>query len=126
MPYDENSFLQGIAVGRSMKGVTVINRGGGGNVRVASGVLDAIIPFYSPILALPGGAAGTVAVSNAFIRLDGETIDAAATLPSSLRMAGIQAAGTFAPDPVTQLPQTVTPGTLGGTVGASAVITIDE
>lgn len=30
MPYDENSFLQGIAVGRSMKGVTVIGGGGGG------------------------------------------------------------------------------------------------
>ena len=126
MPYDENSFLQGIAVGRSMKGVTVVNQRGGERVQVLSGVLDAIIPFYSPILALPGGAAGTVAVSNAFIRLDGETIAAAATPPSSLSMAGITAAGTFAPNPVTPLPQTATPGTLGGTVGASAVITTDE
>lgn len=28
MPYDENSFLQGIAVGKSMKGVSVIDSGG--------------------------------------------------------------------------------------------------
>ena len=27
MPYDENSFLQGITVGKSMKGLSVIDRG---------------------------------------------------------------------------------------------------
>lgn len=126
MPYDENSFLQGIAVGRSMKGVTVINRGGGGNVRVASGLLNAISSFYTPILALPGTLDGTVAVGNAFIRPEGESIIAAASTPASLGMGGIAASGALEHMSALPLPQTATLGTLGGTVGASAIITTDE
>ena len=126
MPYDENSFLQGVAVGRSLKGMSVVAPSGDARVRAVSGVVDAIVPFYSPELQLLNDTSGTVAVGTAFFHIDGASIDAALSTPAALGIGSIVPAAVMAHYPVAPFAQAETPVELNGTVGASGILTIDQ
>lgn len=126
MPYDENSFLQGVAVGRSLKGISVVAPSGEAKVRVASGVMDAIFPFYSPELALLHDTGGDVGVGSAFFHIDGATIDASVSTPAAMGLGSIVPAGIMAHYPAAPLAEAETPGDLNGTLGASGIFTIDQ
>ncbi len=126
MPYDENSFLQGVAVGRSLKGISVVAPSGDARIRALSGVVDAIVPFYSPEMELIHDTSGEVAVGSAFFHIDGASIDASVSTPSALGIGSIVPAAVMAHYPVSPFSQAETPGELNGTVGASGVLTIDQ
>lgn len=93
MAYDENSFLQGIAVGRAMKGVTVtsldqLDHLGTPEMR--------IVPFSMIVLradGVPNMQACSLSVAPLSWDLNGEIIAAAVTVPPAL---GIQSLGVSA------------------------------
>ena len=91
MPYDENSFLQGIAVGRSMKGVTVI----GGKREESPTVYSRVISPSVNVLALEAvtenSDAGSVGVFSAFFAPTGNNIPKSETVPGTLTISGISA-----------------------------------
>lgn len=126
MPYDENSFLQGVAVGRSLKGISVASPNGDARIRAVSGVVDAIVPFYSSELALLHDTGGEVAVGSAFFHIDGASIDTSVSTPATLGIGSIVPAAVMTHYPVSPFAQAETPGELNGTVGASGILTIDQ
>lgn len=126
MPYDENSFLQGVAVGRSLKGISVVAPSGDAKIRALSGVVDAIVPFYSPEMELIHDTSGEVAVGSVFFHIDGASIDASVSTPAALGIGSIVPAAVMAHYPVAPFAQVETPGELNGTVGASGILTIDQ
>lgn len=98
MPYDENSFLQGLAVGRSMKGVTVIGGKAEGRPAVHSGVLSRVLN----VLALEADAesteAGAVGVYSLFIAPTGENIAKTETVPGAPAISGLTASAVITID----------------------------
>lgn len=72
MPYDENSFLQGVAVGRALKGVSVIQKDGGGGTVVVDSVsvtlpigfnVSATVPVSDGVSALTASGELTIETS---------------------------------------------------------------
>lgn len=98
MPYDENSFLQGIAVGRSMKGVTVIGGKADGSPAVYSGVLSRVLNILALEAAAESAEAGTVGAYSVFIAPTGENITKTETVPGAPAISGITASAVIAID----------------------------
>lgn len=100
MPYDENSFLQGIAVGRSMKGVSVLpgGKGGGGKADVVSRDLRTVGSIFDLSRSVPAQDGGTAGVESIYIEVNGQTINTAAAAPSAFGLGGITAAAVITPD----------------------------
>lgn len=126
MPYDEDSFLQGITVGRAMKGVTVLNPSGRGIFRVISERINlGTIEHYSA--EVPPGEGGSVSISYMSISISGKEINAAAVVPDQMGITSLTA-GNFdiTLNPIYNVTPSEPPHTMGGTVSAEAIITIDE
>lgn len=100
MPYDENSFLQGIAVGRSMKGVGVIagGKGGGGKAAVVSRDLRPVGSIFALSRSVPAPDGGSAAGASIYIEVNGQAINTAAPAPSAFGLGGITAAAVITPD----------------------------
>lgn len=99
MPYDENSFLQGLAVGRSLKGVSVIaGGGGGGRVRISGSGFGLVMNIPNLEAALTHDEAGTAEVLSTYIEIIGESIESSQELPGTLGIGGITASAVLTID----------------------------
>ena len=100
MPYDENSFLQGIAVGRSMKGVTVMSGGGDwdGKTKVYSATISPSANILSLGASTENYEAGAAQVYSLFIAPTGENIAKTETVPSAPAISGLTASAVITID----------------------------
>lgn len=125
MPYDENSFLQGVAVGRSLKGVSVISGGGGearGKIKVAERDIAAVgIIFVSTEVPSSEGydsinANGTLYIDTQYSRTSNPVV------PAALGFSGIAAADTMTLEEVADTVSAEPDGTMGYTMAVTSVI----
>lgn len=126
MPYDEDSFLQGITVGRAMKGVTVLNPSGRGTFRVISERINlGSMNYYSA--EVPPGEGGSVSISYMSISISGKEITVSVgNIPAQMGFTELTAGTVITAQPIYTIIPTEPPHTMGGTVSAEAIITIDE
>ena len=151
MAYDETSFLNGLVLGRAMKGISMANPNRGDFLRVLSGRLTAagIVALHPETV--PGFSGDSAAVSfqadvhgqrlrasaavpgepglgglgaAAVLTQEGELIAASAALPGELPGAFGAALRQKAPDRSLQASEA--PGGLGGLLRAGAAIVIEE
>lgn len=125
MPYDENSFLQGVAVGRSLKGISVINTGESGIVSIAGSTMQTgqMVHYYAD---MPPGDGGTVAITYLSIDIAGERIETVVAVPAQLGLGAILAGAVMEPQPIRRYSAAQMPQTMGANYSAEAIITIDE
>jgi hypothetical protein len=95
MAYDEYSFLNGLVLGRAMKGVSMANPNRGNFLRVLSGRLEAarIIPLRPDPAS--GGDGGTPGLEAWALQISGEHIRPSVVAPGSLGFGGLLTAVTL-------------------------------
>lgn len=152
MAYDETSFLNGIVLGRAMKGVSMANPNRGNFLRVLSGHLAAMRIVSLCPGAAPGPAGGSVAVESSSFGPVGQRIRIRLLPPGDPGLGGLTVEGRLAAE-AERIPAAAAmtgglagvfgaalrrkaaegswraenmPNGMGGTVLASAVITTEE
>lgn len=125
MPYDEKSFLQGLAVGRSLKGVQVLNPNGSGAVKVAYPIIRAgqMMHFY---LTVPNAFGCTISFDSMTWDINGERIERTVAIPPQMGQGTLTAIAVPTPQPIYPVDSGTIPNTMGAIVEAEATITIDE
>ncbi len=152
MAYDETSFLNGIVLGRAMKGVSMANPNRGNFLRVLSGHLAAMRIVSLCPGGAPGPAGGSVAVESSSFGPVGQRIRIRLLPPGDPGLGGLTVEGRLAAE-AELIPAAAAmtgglagvfgaalrrkaaegswraenmPNGMGGTVLASAVITTEE
>ena len=94
MAYDEVSFLNGIILGKAMKGVSMANPNRGDLLRVQSGRLTAVRRILrDPVL--PGELGGSPQADSFALRIHGEVVQASASISGDFGIGSLLAAGTL-------------------------------
>ena len=91
MAYDEVSFLNGILLGRSMKGVSMANPNRGDLLRVQSGHLAAMRRVSLRPDAAPGAVGGSAAVEFFTWNINGQLVALSASVPGLSGFGGVSA-----------------------------------
>lgn len=126
MPYDEKSFLQGLAVGRALKGVTVLTPIGGGTLMITSEYIDeGRIILWEPD-EVPNELAEGPVIESVSIRMSGQEIDVSAEAPGTFGYGGITVTDVEVADEIYLYNPTAMPQDMDSTITAEATITIDE
>lgn len=126
MPYDEKSFLQGLAVGRALKGVTVLTPIGGGTLMITSEFMDeGRIILWEPD-EVPNELSEGPVIEAVSIRIDGQEIDVSAEAPGTFGYGGITVTDVEVADEIYLYNPATTPQDMDSTISAEATITIDE
>lgn len=128
MVYDQNSFLQGIAIGRSMKGVEVIAGGGGaGNVKVQDSTLE-YVPIISVGVTVPETSSIGSLNLRSYISIETQhTRSSSPAVPAGIGLSGITASVSAAYLTEYQhSPGTPPPDNMGYSITLGAAISIDE
>ena len=125
--YDENSFLQGIAVGRAMKGVEVITGGGNGGVvkAAAQAVTVGIVSVGMTVPNLMGmesiAATGMLIIDTQHKRTSHPTV------PSAIAVSGIAITGSTARIAAySEGPDSSVPNGMGHSFSVGATMALDE
>ena len=92
MAYDETSFLNGLILGKAMKGVGMADPNRGDHLRVQSGRLTAVRKTVTRPEALPPVLGGSAAVESFLWRIHGQLVESSAAVPGEQGCAGITAA----------------------------------
>ena len=109
MAYDETSFLNGLALGRAMKGVSMANPNRGDLLRVLSGRLAA-----ARII-----ARGSAAVAASSLEINGKRIRPHVTAPGETGCGGLSAAATLTQQAERISAAAETPGEMTASVSAA-------
>lgn len=126
MPYDEKSFLQGLAVGRALKGVTVLTPIGGGTLMITSEFIDeGRIILWEPD-EVPNELSEGPVIESVSIRMTGQEIDVSVEVPSATGYGGITVTDMNVLDEIYLYNPTATPQDMDSTISVEATITIDE
>lgn len=91
MAYDEVSFLNGVILGRAMKGFSMANPNNGNLLRVQARRVAAVARLYGQPEALPVFPASSLALSSYSWDLQGQTIEKSLTVPAALGLENLGA-----------------------------------
>ena len=119
MAYDETSFLNGLALGRAMKGVSMANPNRGDLLRVMSGRLAAARIIALTPEALTGDDWGSAAVAASSLEINGKRIRPHVTAPGEMGCGGLSAAATLTQEAERISAAAETPGEMTASVSAA-------
>ena len=119
MAYDETSFLNGLALGRAMKGVSMANPNRGDLLRVLSGRLAAVRIIALTPEALTGGDWGCAAVMASSLEISGQRIRPHVTAPGEAGCGGLSAAAVLTQEAERISAAAETPGEMTAAVSAA-------